>query len=112
MFQIDLWAVITQQFVTTLNQKKYSDRFKPRESLVNIGWLKRLVESHELVEAFFNLNYHGLTKCLEMARKDIKELEESGVTQFQHKYDDDLSCTVERMKQALSDIESCGGEHE
>ena len=30
--------------------KKYSDRFKPRESLVNMGWLKRLVESVDLVE--------------------------------------------------------------
>lgn len=25
--------------------KKYSDRFKPRESLVNMGWLKRLVDN-------------------------------------------------------------------
>ncbi|MCH4243729.1 hypothetical protein [Acinetobacter gerneri] len=101
------------EFIKTegLNKAKYALKNNP--DLLNLPFFKRLkelVESHELVEAFFNLNYHGLTKCLEMARKDIKELEESGVTQFQHKYDDDLSCTVERMKQALSDIESCGGE--
>ena len=33
------------------NTYKYSDRFKPRLSLVNMADLKRLVESHELVQS-------------------------------------------------------------
>ena len=31
--------------------KKYSDRFQPRTTLVNIADLKRLVESHELIKS-------------------------------------------------------------
>lgn len=42
--------------------KKYSDRFKPRESLVNMGWLKRLVESVYLVK-----EHHTLDRAIEYA---------------------------------------------
>lgn len=42
--------------------KKYSDRFKPRESLVNMGWLKRLVESVYLVK-----EHNTLDRAIEYA---------------------------------------------
>lgn len=65
--------------------KKYSDRFKPRESLVNMEWLKRLVESIDLV------NDHG---GLETIKKCVEK------TIFP------LSDRIIRMKQAIADYES------
>ncbi|WP_151776193.1 hypothetical protein [Acinetobacter bereziniae] len=71
--------------------------------------LKRLVESWELVENFFNLNSLGFKKCIEIAKKQIEELESNGAIEFWHRWDDELSCMVERMKQAIADVESVGG---
>ncbi|WP_312969038.1 hypothetical protein [Acinetobacter gerneri] len=69
------------------NTYKYSDRFKPRESLVNIGWLKRLVESHELVK-----HIGGLEKS---------KFEYESLLKFRN-------FNYERLKQAIADVESCG----
>ena len=67
------------------NTYKYSDRFKPRNSLVNIADLKRLVESHKLVG-----DYYGLTRA--------KEHAESNYTAPELK---------NALKQAIEDVESC-----
>ncbi len=69
--------------------------------------LKRLVESHELVNEFFNLEALGFDKAIELAKKQIEELEDNETVEFWHRWDDDLSCTVARMKQAIADVESC-----
>lgn len=71
--------------------------------------LKRLVESWELLESFFNFDALGFDKCIEIAKKQIKEFENEDIVQFWHRWDDELSCTVERMKQAIRDVESVGG---
>ena len=67
------------------NTYKYSDRFKPRLSLVNMADLKRLIESHELVK-----DYYGLTRA--------KEHAESNYTAPELKV---------ALKQAIADVESC-----
>jgi len=69
--------------------------------------LKRLVESHELVNEFFNLEALGFDKAIELAKKQIEELEDNETVEFWHRWDDDLSCTVARMKQAIADVEAC-----
>jgi len=69
--------------------------------------LKQIVESHELVNEFFNLEALGFDKAIELAKKQIEELEENETVEFWHRWDDDLSCTVARMKQAIADVESC-----
>lgn len=74
--------------------KKYSDRFKPRESLVNMGWLKRLVDSLDLVKS-----YGGIIN----AKHDLKYLD------LDWDYD---TPRVTRLRQAIADYESIyGGEH-
>lgn len=77
-----------------------------KDSLMSMVDLKRLVESWELLESFFNLDALGFDKCIEIAKKQIKEFEGDGIVQFWHRWDDELSCTVERMKQAITDVES------
>ncbi|WP_151812495.1 hypothetical protein [Acinetobacter bereziniae] len=72
--------------------------------------LESLVESWELVESFFNLNSLGFEKCIEIANKQIEELESNGAIEFWHRWDDELSCTVARMKKAIEDVESVGCE--
>ena len=75
--------------------KKYSDRFKPRESLVNMGWLKRLVESVDLIDSLGGL---------ELSKK------ESNNCRF-YEYAD-MSHRSYAIKQAIADYESIyGGEH-
>lgn len=69
--------------------------------------LKRLIESHELVNEFFNLEAFGFDKAIELAKKQIEELEDNDTVEFWHRWDDDLSCTVARMKQAIADVEGC-----
>ena len=69
------------------NTYKYSDRFKPRLSLVNMADLKRLVESHELI------------------RKDFESVEMA-------EYEYMISASYNesywvRVKQAIADVESC-----
>ena len=66
------------------NTYKYSDRFKPRSSLVNMADLKRLVESHELIGG-----------DLEYAKKFYADCA--------FKRDKHLV----RYKQAIADVESC-----
>ncbi|WP_180082579.1 hypothetical protein [Acinetobacter sp. YH12123] len=70
------------------NTYKYSDRFKPRSSLVNMADLKRLVESWELVES-----YGGIQKI----REDTVDLEEW----------EENSELWKMVKQAIQDVESC-----
>lgn len=85
--------------------KKYSDRFKPRESLVNMGWLKRLVESVDYVAI------HGYEKSKEILKNAPVGAEcyswsigNSGVR--------DKTVELVKLKQAIADYESIyGGEH-
>ena len=65
------------------NTYKYSDRFKPRLSLVNMADLKRLVESHELV---------GRYGTVDEAKEYLPMLRMGS-------YDE--------LKQAIEDVESC-----
>ena len=67
------------------NTYKYSDRFKPRLSLVNMADLKRLVESHELVN-----DYYGLARAKEHAESNYTAPELRAA-----------------LKQAIADVESC-----
>ena len=67
------------------NTYKYSDRFKPRLSLVNMADLKRLVESHELVKE------HGSIVRAKMYAESTYTAPE----------------VVDRLKQAIADVESC-----
>jgi len=67
------------------NTYKYSDRFKPRLSLVNMADLKRLVESHELVKE------HGSIDRAKMYAERPYTAPE----------------VVDRLKQAIADVESC-----
>ena len=69
------------------NTYKYSDRFKPRSSLVNMADLKRLVESHAMIE------------------KDFESVE---IAEYEYMVS---GCYSEpywiRIKQAIADVESC-----
>lgn len=52
-----------------MKYKKYSDRFKPRESLINMGDLRRLVESHKAIARLgglerAKLNLISTDRCL------------------------------------------------
>lgn len=67
---------------------KYSDRFAPRESLVNMGWLKRLVESVDCIKS-----YGGIIN----AKHDVKYLD------LDWDYD---TPRVTRLKQAIADYEA------
>lgn len=64
--------------------KKYSDRFQPRATLVNIADLKRLVESHELVrsyggiptvKAYINISANKNTKLFLSLKQAILDVE-------------------------------------
>ena len=67
------------------NTYKYSDRFKPRLSLVNMDDLKRLVESHELVQ-----DLYGIERAKQYADSKYTAPE--------------ISVAI---KQAITDVESC-----
>lgn len=68
------------------NTYKYSDRFKPRLSLVNMADLKCLVESYELVAS-----WGGLDKAKLKVRLNNAAMLE----------------TSKHLKQAIADVESC-----
>lgn len=70
------------------NSYKYSDRFKPRRSLVNMADLKRLVESHE--------NLFLIWPTLEEAKKQVRE----------NGSNDDPEI-VEIYKSWIKDVEAC-----
>ncbi len=96
-----------------LDVRAFESGFIKREDIVEhygfdiLDDLKRLVESHELVNEFFNLEALGFDKAIELSKKQIEELEDNETVEFWHRWDDDLSCTVARMKQAIADVESC-----
>ena len=69
------------------NTYKYSDRFKPRLSLVNMADLKRLVESHELIKSCGGL---------EQAKGYAIDANACGASNDEFK-----------LKQAILDMESC-----
>ena len=69
------------------NTYKYSDRFKPRRSLVNMADLKRLVESHELVE-----KHGGVVDANAMSWKLSKM---------------NLDTQAEQLKKAINLVEQC-----
>lgn len=74
---------------------KYSDRFKPRDSLVNMGWLKRLIESVDLIKFYGGIERAKLlltmSTCLAERPPHEREVQ---------------------LKQAIADYEAIyGGEH-
>ena len=71
-----------------IKSKKYSDRFKPREDLVNMAWLKRIVESHELVEQYGGLG--GAKKKL------------NGLCIFRW-----ITPEITALERAITDFEAC-----
>ncbi|WP_313433165.1 hypothetical protein [Acinetobacter sp.] len=77
---------------------KYSDRFAPRESLVNMGWLKRLVESVDLIGKYHSIDhaknhYNNMREALNQYQYENKDIE-------------DLS---NELEQAIADYEAiCG----
>ncbi|MDQ8954556.1 hypothetical protein RFH42_16525 [Acinetobacter rudis] len=60
--------------------------------------LRRVVESHELVERF-----DGLDSC----KLGLYYLDKNNISSFEHRFVDDLSCTTIRFKQAIADVEAC-----
>lgn len=68
--------------------KKYSDRFQPRISLVNIADLKRLTESWKLVAS-----WGGLADAK-------KELQRQSILRW-------INPETERLRVAIADVESC-----
>ena len=71
-----------------MKYKKYSDRFKPRDSLINMGDLKRLVESHEIIEKFGGLDG---------AKKKLNSL-----CIFRW-----ITPEITALEQAIADVEAC-----
>ena len=71
-----------------INTYKYSDRFKPRDSLVNIAWLKRLVKSWELIK-----KHNGLGNA------------KSLINHF--KFIESEHLIPDGLEQAIADVESC-----
>ena len=69
------------------NTYKYSDRFKPRNSLVNIADLKRLIESYEFINERGGLEH-------------VKNL----IATKLHWFDVDA---IIKTNQAIADVESC-----
>lgn len=79
------------------NTYKYSDRFKPRLSLVNMSDLKRLVESHELVQPYMDRESGQWFFIADYCKKNRISPFDSG--------------NYEKAKkiylQAIADVESC-----
>ncbi|AXY56828.1 hypothetical protein CDG60_09780 [Acinetobacter chinensis] len=69
--------------------------------------LKQIVESHKLLEDFFNLSSVGVEKCLQSAKAQIQEYETNSVEKLNERFAAGYSCTVERMRQAIDDVEAC-----
>lgn len=107
---VDCWCDYPETDVYLPDMMEYTFiAIAPTENcpFVSLCELKRLVESHELVNEFFNLEALGFDKAIELAKKQIEELEDNETVEFWHRWDDDLSCTVARMKQAIADVEAC-----
>lgn len=77
------------------NTYKYSDRFKPRSSLVNMADLKRLVESWELVNEFDDI---------EQARSWIPDMDEEMPYQVRGS---NKRFFKGQLIEAIADVESC-----
>lgn len=76
-----------------------------KKTEVYVTELKEIIESEQLLEDFFNLKLVGLEKGLINAKREMQEMEQQGVLEFSHRYDDDLTCTTERMKIAIAQID-------
>jgi len=78
-----------------IKSKKYSDRFKPRETLVNMGWIKQLVESVDLVG-----KYHSIDHAKNHYNNMIEALN-------QYQYENiDIENLSKELEQAIADYES------
>ena len=78
---------------------------------VYVTELKQIIESEQLLEDFFNLNLVGIEKGLKNAKREMQEMEKQGITEFSHRFDDDLTCTTERMKLAIAQIDELYQNH-
>lgn len=76
-----------------------------KKTEVYVTELKEIIESEQLLEDFFNLNLVGLEKGLNNAKREMQEMDQQGITEFSHRFDDDLTCTTERMKLAIAQID-------
>lgn len=76
-----------------------------KKTEVYVTELKQIIESEKLLEDFFNLNLVGIEKGLSNAKREMQDMEEQGNVEFNHRFDDDLTCTTERMKLAIAQID-------
>ncbi len=76
-----------------------------KKTEVYVTELKQIIESEKLLEDFFNLNLVGIEKGLSNAKREMQDMEEQGIVEFNHRFDDDLTCTTERMKLAIAQID-------
>ena len=83
---------------------EYSPDLKTKTE-VYVTELKQIIESEKLLEDFFNLNLVGIEKGLSNAKREMQDMEEQGIVEFNHRFDDDLTCTTERMKLAIAQID-------
>jgi len=90
----DGWS---QVYMTDIGECSHT-RFAPIVSPIEIKELKRLIESHELVERF-----DGLDSC----KLGLYYLDKNNISSFEHRFVDDLSCTTIRFKQVIADVEAC-----
>lgn len=51
------------------------------------------------------MNLVGIEKGLSNAKREMQDMEEQGIVEFNHRFDDDLTCTTERMKLAIAQID-------
>lgn len=49
--------------------------------------------------------YQHTSKGLSNAKREMQDMEEQGIVEFNHRFDDDLTCTTERMKLAIAQID-------
>ena len=84
------------QIFNPYNQK-YSSSYNIKKG-VSVAWLKRLVESHELVESFGGL---------EMAKESLKNLPSEYQSYTMTRDDTGATTQSFKLKQAIADVESC-----
>lgn len=71
---------------------------------VNVNTAKRILESWQLLEDYFNIQSLGPEKAIENARVEIADMQQRGITAFFNRYSDHR-CMVRRMANAIKDIE-------
>ena len=85
------------QIFNPYNQK-YSSSYNIKKG-VSVAWLKRIVESHELVS-----NFGGLKR----AKRILKKAYTSFNTMISVVWNDKpFQCNIQKLENAIADVESC-----